>query len=105
MIRLILRRMFPFFGKGRVLACRKVTLKLSEFMDRELGPEMMEKIFEHLDVCSACRRFMASLETTSRMLRADPAAPIPEKAAREMMDNLRAEYRRAREELDDKTSE
>jgi hypothetical protein len=48
---------------------------------------------------------MKSLDTISRTLRADPAAPIPEKAAREMMDNLRAEYRRARDELGDKTSE
>jgi hypothetical protein len=47
---------------------------------------------------------MKSLDTISRTLRADPAAPISEKAAREMMDNLRAEYRRAREELGDKTS-
>ncbi len=78
---------------------------LSEFMDRELGPEMMVKILEHLDVCSACRRFKESLETTSRTLRADPAAPISEKAAREMMDNLRAEFLRAHEELTDKTSE
>ncbi len=105
MIRLIWRRMFPFLGKGRVLACREVTPMLSEFMDRELGPEMMLKILEHLDVCSASRRFKESLEATSRMVRADPAAPIPEEAAREMMENLRAEYRRAREELDDKTSE
>ncbi len=105
MIRLILRKMSPFLGKGKDLACREVTPKLSEFVDRELGPVMMGKILEHLDVCSACRRFMESLETTSRTLRADPAAPIPEKAAREMMENLRAEYRRAREELDDKTSE
>ncbi len=105
MIRLMLRRMFPFLGKGRILACREVTPKLSEFVDRELGPVMMGKIREHLDVCSACRRFMETLETISRTLRADPAAPIPEEAARERMENLRAEYRRAREELDDKTSE
>ncbi len=105
MIRLILRRMFPFLGKGKVLASREVTPMLSEFMDRELGPEMMVKILEHLDACTACRRFKESLETTSRTLRADPSSPIPVIAAREMMENLRAEYRRAREELDDKTSE
>lgn len=105
MIRLMLRMMFPFLGKGKILACREVTPMLSEFMDRELGPEMMVKILEHLDVCSACRKFKESLEATSRMLRADPAAPISEKAAREMMDNLRAEYLRAHKELGDKTSE
>ena len=48
---------------------------------------------------------MESLETISRTLRADPAAPISEKAALEMMESLRVEYRRASEELDDKTSE
>ena len=105
MIRLLLRRMFPFLGKGRVLACREVTPLLSEFIDQELGPEMAEKIREHLDVCTACRRFTKSLENTSRILQKDPSSPIPEQTAREMMDNLRAEYRSSRKELDEKSPE
>ena len=104
MIRLMLRRLFTFPRQGKVLACRDVTPMLSEFIDRELDPETLRKIREHLDMCAACRRFTASLEQTSRMLRADPSASIPDEAARELMDHLRQAYRRAREELDENTS-
>ncbi len=101
MIRLILRRLFSFGGRERVLPCREVMARLSEFIDRELGPEMMGKIHEHLEVCAACRRFVESLERTSRMLRLDPSLPMPEDAARELMDALRGESRRAQRGLDE----
>ena len=80
MIRLVLRRLFSFGGRG-VLPCREVMTRLSEFIDRELGPERMRKIRDHLEVCAACRRFVESLERTSRMLRLDPSLPMPEDAA------------------------
>ena len=73
----------------------------SEFMDRESDLEMMEKIREHVEVCPACRRFLKSLEDTALTLRLDPSCTIPGEAAREMLDDLRKEYRRAREELDE----
>ncbi len=101
MIRLILRRLFSFGGRERVLPCREVTARLSEFIDRELGPGMMRKIHEHLEVCAACRRFVESLERTSRMLRLDPSLPMPEDAAEELLDALREESHRAQRELDE----
>ncbi len=101
MIRLVLRRLFSFGGRERVLPCREVTSRLSEFVDRELGPEMMGKIHDHLEVCAACQKFVESLERTSRMLRLDPSLPMPEDAARELMDALREESRRAQRELDE----
>ncbi len=101
MIRLVLRRLFSFAGRERVLPCREVTCRLSEFVDRELGPEMMGKIHEHLAVCAACRRFVESLERTSRMLRLDPSLPMPDEAARKLMAALREEYRRAQWEIDE----
>ena len=75
--------------------------RLSEFVERELGPEMMGKIHDHLAVCAACRRFVKSLKRTSRMLRLDPSLPMPEDAARELMDALREESRRAQREIDE----
>lgn len=105
MIRFLLKRLFPFGDKGRILACREVTPRLSEFLDKELDSETIEKIRAHLDVCSACRRFVKSLENTSQLLRKDPASPIPEDAAQKLMDSLKKEYRRAHEELDEKKSE
>ena len=101
MIRLVLRRLFSFGGRERVLPCREVTSRLSEFVDRELGPEMMGKIHEHLAVCYACRRFVESLERTDRTLRLDPSLPMPDEAARQLMAALREESRRAQRGLDE----
>ncbi len=101
MIRLVLRRLFSFGRRERVLPCREIMTRLSEFVERELGPEMMGKIHDHLEVCAACRRFVESLERTSRMLRLDPSLPMPEDAARELMDALREESRRAQREIDE----
>ncbi len=85
MIRLVLRRLFSFGGRERVLPCREVMTRLSEFVERELGPEMMGKIHEHLAVCAACRRFVESLKRTSRMPRLDPFLPMPDEAARKLI--------------------
>lgn len=105
MIRLYLRRAFPFLAKGRMLTCQEAVPMFSEFMERELDPEMMKKIREHVEVCSACRKFLKSLEETALTLRMVPSCSISEQSTREMMDNLRKEYSRAYEELDAKTSE
>lgn len=105
MLRFLLRRMFGTPGQGRILPCREVTPLLSQFLDRELDPEMTKKLREHLEVCSACRNFLESLERTSQILRWDPSTPIPEEAAREIMENLRVEYHRALKEMDEKHPE
>ena len=105
MFQFLLRRMFGAPGRGRILPCREVTPLLSQFLDRELDPEMTKKLREHLQVCSACRNFLESLDRTSQILRWDPSTPIPEGAAQEMMDNLRVEYRRALKEMDEKAPE
>ena len=101
MIRLVLRRLFSFGGRERVLPCGEVMTRLSEFIDRELGPEMMGKIHDHLEVCAACRRFVESLKRTSRILQLDPSLPMPEDAARELVDALREESHRAQREIDE----
>lgn len=105
MLRYLLRRMFGAPGRGRILPCREVTPLLSQFLDLELDPWMTKKLREHLEVCSACRKFLESLEKTSQILRWDPSTPIPEGAAQEIMENLRVEYRRALKEMDEKTPE
>ncbi len=105
MIRLVLGRLFSFGRRERILPCREVMAGLSEFVERELGPEMMGKIHDHLAVCAACRRFVESLKRTSRMLRRDPSLPMPDEAARKLMAVLREEYRRAQREIDELAAE
>ena len=105
MIRLFLRRLFAFPGKGGVLPCRDIVTWLSEFIDHELDFEMKEKVRDHLEVCSACRRFVESLENTFRILRSDLSCTIPEELAQNLMANLRVVHRRALEELHRNTSD
>lgn len=105
MLRFLLKRMFGAPGGGRILPCREVTPLLSQFLDRELEPGMAEKLREHLEVCSACRKFLESLDRTSQILRWDPSTPIPEGAAQEIMENLRVAYRLALKELNEKAPE
>lgn len=105
MLQFLLRRVFGTGDKGRILPCREVTPLLSQFLDRELEPGTTERIRDHLEVCSSCRNFLESLEKTSQILHWDPSTPIPEEAARELMENLRTEYRRALKELDEKKPE
>ena len=99
MIKLFLRRLFALPEKGRVLTCREAVPMFSEFMDRESDLEMMEKIRERVEVYPACRRFLKSLENTALTLRLVPSCTILEKVAREMLYNLRKEYRLARDLL------
>ncbi len=105
MLRMMMRRMFAYGGKERVLACREVTPRLSEFIDQELDSRMVGKIQDHLEVCTACRRFVDSLEKTSKLLGMEPSAAIPEDSAKDIMASLRKEYRDAVKELDDRASE
>ncbi|MDA1001372.1 MAG: anti-sigma factor [bacterium] len=84
--------------EGEML-CSDVGPLLSEFIDEEVDAATLEKIKAHLDMCAPCRKFMESLEKTSRMLRSDPSLQISEDAAKQMMEKLRAEYQRAREGL------
>ncbi|HEX9893913.1 MAG TPA: zf-HC2 domain-containing protein [Gemmatimonadales bacterium] len=36
------------------LTCGEVFQRLDDFLDRELGPEDMRLVREHLDICLAC---------------------------------------------------
>lgn len=88
-----------FGPKEGEMLCHDVGPLLSEFIDEEVDAATLEKMKEHLDMCAPCRKFMESLEKTSRMLQDDPSVQIPEEAAKRMMEKLRTEYQRAREEL------
>ncbi len=105
MVKLLRRRMFAGQGGKRALPCREVVSRVTDFLDFELDVEMEERIREHLEVCTACRHFVNSLENTIRTLHSDASCTIPDEKARQLLSNLRAERRRALEELDEKTSD
>ena len=105
MIKLLWRRLFARQGGQKELPCREVVSRVTDFLDFELDAEMEGRIREHLDVCTACRHFVNSLENTIRSLHSDASCTIPDEKARQLLSNLRAEHRRALEELDEKAAD
>lgn len=97
--------MFHFIKKilsaprGEKLTCRDVYPLVSEFIDDEVNPEMMEKIHSHRETCLPCRNFMESLENTTKLVQLCPALSIPEESANKMMESLRERYRYIRREM------
>ncbi|HEU5170249.1 MAG TPA: zf-HC2 domain-containing protein [Gemmatimonadales bacterium] len=46
------------------MTCEEVFARLEDFVDRELSPDEMRRVQEHLDACAACaaeHRFEASV--------------------------------------------
>jgi anti-sigma factor (TIGR02949 family) len=41
-------------GESRRLTCEEVFTRLDDFLDRELSPEELRLVQEHLDTCAAC---------------------------------------------------
>ena len=55
------------------ITCREVGLRIQSYLDGELGPEWMERISAHLDVCEHC-----GIEAdVFRQIKADLAAQAP----------------------------
>ena len=51
------------------MTCEEAFARLDDFVDRELAPEEMKRVQEHLDTCAACAaeyRFEATLITGVR---------------------------------------
>jgi anti-sigma factor (TIGR02949 family) len=38
------------------MTCAEVFRRLDDFLDRELGPEELRRVQEHLDICLECAR-------------------------------------------------
>lgn len=72
--------------------CRELAERLSEFVDGELPDDLRREVEAHIDDCSTCERFVASLSRVrdlGRLLK--PPVPDPER--------LRAMRQRVRSRL------
>jgi anti-sigma factor RsiW len=56
------------------LTCGQVLDRLSDYLDRELGPEERDRVEAHLRGCEGCARFGGELRATVRALKAHLAA-------------------------------
>ncbi len=61
-------------ARGRAKApptsrCKRLFAMLSDYLDQEIDPAMCEDVEGHLDGCSPCKAYLASLEETIRRCR------------------------------------
>lgn len=59
------------------MRCRKVTRKLSAFLDGEVGERQKERIASHLKTCPSCGEEVKTLSTLSVLLKEDEVSMKP----------------------------
>ena len=69
-------------GQSRPARCKALFAELSNYLDERLDDSLCEELQKHLDDCTPCKAFLASLETTVEECRRSPVyAPDGAKAA------------------------
>lgn len=74
------------------LRCHEVLAALSEYLDGELGPDMVARMEAHVRGCDRCERFggeFAAAVTRLRLSLGTPA-PLPPEVARRLRDRMAA---------------
>ena len=61
------------------MSCEHLRRDLDAYLDRELKPEAAAAIDDHLSGCPTCRRQVAERESLSRLVRAAPYYPAPDR--------------------------
>ena len=49
------------------MTCREAIAVLADYLDRELTPEVIARIEEHLAACAPCRAYFATYERTREL--------------------------------------
>ena len=63
------------------IVCREFAELATDYLDRAMPDETLELVEEHLAMCDWCRDYLHQIETTARVVAAEPAAepgPPPE---------------------------
>ena len=83
------------------LECQQIFAMLSEYLDRELPPDLCETIDTHIAGCPPCVEFVKSLEKTVAYCRgAGPGPTLPRPLSAEKLEELRDRLKvHARSEL------
>lgn len=85
----------PAAGPPRPLRCKRLFAELSNYLDQQLDDSMCDEIESHMDGCSPCQMFLASLERTVEDCRRHQPAKLGARKAAEIRLALTAEYQRA----------
>jgi len=59
------------------MTCRKAIALLADYLDRELTPELLATIDEHLTICAPCRAYFATYERTRELVSVSERIAMP----------------------------
>ena len=68
--------------------CDKIKIKLSAYLDNELGSEISRGVEEHLAKCSGCREELKALKTINQRIMDFPTLRVSEDFAEQVMLNI-----------------
>jgi len=74
------------------IVCREFAELATDYLDGAMPDETLELVEEHLAMCDWCRGYLHQIETTARVVAAEPEAPGAEPAP-ETIDGLVAAFR------------
>lgn len=78
------------------LECQQIFAMISEYLDRELPPDLCETIDTHIAGCPPCVEFVRSLEKTVAYCRGAGATEGgPRPLSRDKLEELRRAYERS----------
>ncbi|MFQ5914300.1 MAG: anti-sigma factor family protein [Nitrospinota bacterium] len=98
-IRHLLDMLVPSRRRRWWIECSDVFPVISEFIDKELDPDFMERMQRHFEDCAPCRNLLRSLESTKELCATAPERHVPEDVAQDLLARLRQEYQEAKRHL------
>lgn len=77
------------------LSCKEIFEMLSQYLDRELPPEVCDCMETHIQGCPPCVDFVKTLEKTVRICRDLQAQQKPAAISPALREELKAAYQRS----------
>ncbi len=74
----------PRAGAKTMHTCKDVIELLTEYMEGDLSPDRARALEAHLELCSACKGFLATLGTTRSAVRDLRCQDLPEDCHRQL---------------------
>jgi RNA polymerase sigma-70 factor (ECF subfamily) len=78
----------------RPARCRAMFAELSDYLDEQLDDSLCEELERHMDGCSPCQAFVATLEATIEQCRRSPGEKPPALSSAKLRDELMQSYQR-----------
>ncbi|MCI0625526.1 MAG: sigma-70 family RNA polymerase sigma factor [Acidobacteria bacterium] len=79
----------------RPLVCKKLFAELSDYLDANLDDSMCDELEHHLEGCSPCQAFLASLKRTVEECRRHAPARLNAEKSAQIRASLLAQYQKA----------